>query len=275
MNKKALIGIVIALIIPLAIFLFVNALPKAAIPRPVFYDSIKTVVKKGKQYTDTFWHHISDGKFVNQLGQEVKLSDILFSDSGRIIVANFFFTHCPNICPGMTQTMRRLQQTVTRGESVGDTMADYVQFISFSIDPERDSVAALKKWADRFGVDPSNWWLLRGDTTTIYNLSREMKLTVMDPKIDSSFPHTDIFVLIDKKGVIRARRDQFGNPMLYHSGDSTDMANLAEDIVLLSLEKNKKNSFLQGQLTTIAVALLIAFVAVGVFIYFFKKKEVR
>ena len=84
----------------------------------------------------------------------------------------------------------------------------------FSIDPERDSVADLKKWADRFQVDPVNWWLLTGDKKTIYDLSvKYMNLTIQDPRVDSLFPHTDIFVLIDKHGVIRVRRDKAGNPL--------------------------------------------------------------
>jgi hypothetical protein len=97
---------------------------------------------------------------------------------------------------------------------------------------------------------------------------------VQDPQIDSTFPHTDIFVLIDEYGVVRVRRDGNGNPLLYHGLDSVSMANLAEDIVLLSLEKDpRKKSFLAGKLTTIAVSLLIAFIAVGVFLFLFRKKS--
>jgi protein SCO1/2 len=210
----------------------------------------------------------------NQLGQKVSLSDISLSDSGRIVVVNFFFTHCPTICPGMTRNMKLLQNTVKKGVNVGDTTADYVQFISFSIDPERDSVPELKKWADRFQVNPENWWLLTGDSATIYGLSRQMNLSVQDPKVDSLFPHTDMFVLIDKHGVIRVRRDKDGNPSFYHSSDTIALSNLSEDIVLLSLEKdpNEKN-FLNGQLHIIAVAMLIALIIVGIFLFFFKRKE--
>jgi protein SCO1/2 len=100
-----------------------------------------------------------------------------------------------------------------------------------------------------------------------------MNLAVQDPQVDSSFPHTDIFVLIDKRGVIRVRRDKNGNPLLYHGLDSTSMANLSEDIVLLSLEKDRsKKSFLAGQLTTIAVAMLITLIIVGIFLFLFRKK---
>lgn len=277
MNRKALYAILIALIVPLVIFLYVNSLPKAAIPKPIFYDSVTSMIKNGKQKNDTFWHHIPDFKLTNQLGQNVSWKDIVDAGSdttGRIVVADFFYTHCPTICPVMTANMKRLQNSVKKAVDVDGKRTELVQFVSFSIDPERDSVEALKKWADRFQIDPSNWWLLTGDRQAIYDLSlKHMNLAVQDPTIDSAFPHTDIFVLIDKNGVIRVRRDNAGNPLLYHGIDSTSMRNLSEDIVLLSLEKDpKKKSFLAGQLPTIATAMLITFIIVGVFLFLFRKK---
>ena len=277
-NKKALYAILIALIVPLLIFLYVNSLPKAAIPKPIFYDSVSSVIKNGKQANDTSWHRMPDFRLTNQLGQTVSLKDLATINdkdtNGKVIVADFFYTHCPTICPAMTKNMKRLQNTVKEAVDVDGRTTQLVQFISFSIDPGRDSVAALKKWADRFQIDPSNWWLLTGDKQTIYDLSlKHMNLAVQDPQIDSSFPHTDIFVLIDKNGVVRVRRDKDGNPLLYHGLDSTSLANLSEDIVLLSLEKDrKKKSFFEGQLTTIAVSMLIAFVLVGLFLFLYRKR---
>lgn len=275
MNKKAFLGIMMALVIPVIIFFFVDALPKAAIPRPLFYDSVATRIEKGKQVNDTIWQHIPNFTMTNQVGKQVSFSDVSLSDSGKITVVDFFFTHCPYICPNMTLEMKKLQSSVQKGVKVGDNKADYVQFISFSIDPERDSVMALKKWADRFQVDPDNWWLLTGDKKAIYDLSlKYMNLDVQDPSIDTLFPHTDIFVLIDKHGVIRTRRDKDGNPLLYHSRDKQAMANLAEDIVLLSLEKDpKEKSIFAGKLRMLAVVFLIAIAGVGVFLFAFKKKD--
>ncbi len=273
MNKKALYAIIIALIVPLAAFFYVDSLPKAAIPKPVFYDSVSSVVKNGKRVTDTFWHHISDFQLTNQLGQKVSFKDV--SDSNRrIVVADFFFTHCTSICPYTTRNMKRLQNSVKKAVDIDGRTTQLVQFVSFSIDPENDSVAALKKWADRFQIDPSNWWLLTGDKKTIYDLSlKDMHLGVQDPSIDSSFPHTDMFVLLDKNGVERARHDKFGNPVLYHGLDSTDLAHLSEDIVLLSLEKDpKSHGFLQGQFTIITVSMVITFLLVGLFLFFYRKK---
>lgn len=277
MNKKALYAILIALICPLVIFLYVNSLPKASIPKPIFYDSVSSIVVNGKQKKDTFWHHLPDFNLTNQLGERVSLKDIIKNGkdtNGRIVVADFFYTHCPTICPVMTRNMKRLQNSIKMAVDIDGKKTELVQFISFSIDPDRDSVGALKKWADRFQIDPSNWWLLTGDRQSIYDLSlKHMNLAVQDPAIDSSFPHTDIFVLIDKNGVIRVRRDGNGNPLLYHGLDSTSLANLSEDIVLLSLEKDPKSkSFLSGELTTIAVAMLVTFIIVGLFLILFRKK---
>lgn len=275
MNKKAFLGIMIALIIPVIIFFYVDSLPKAAIPRPLFYDSVATRIKEGKQVNDTLWHHIPDFTLINQEGKKVSFSDVSLSDSGRITVVDFFFTHCRTICPGMTEEMKRLQTVVQKGVKVGNNKADYIQFISFSIDPENDSVMELKKWADRYQVDPDNWWLLTGDKRSIYDLSlKHMNLDVQDPTIDSLFPHTDIFVLLDKHGVVRARRDKDGNPLLYHSRDKEAMKNLAEDIVLLSLEKDpKEKSIFAGKLLLIAIVFLIAIAAVGVMLFLFRKKD--
>ena len=175
----------------------------------------------------------------------------------------------------MTRNMKKLQNTVKKANDINGKKTELVQFISFSMDPERDSVAALKKWADRFQIDPSNWWLLTGDKQVIYDLSlKHMNLAIQDPKIDSAFPHSDIFVLIDKKGVVRVRRDKNGNPTLYHGLDSVAMTNLAEDIVLLSLEKDRaKKSFMATELPTIVTAMLITAVAVIIFLLIFGKKS--
>ena len=70
MNKRALYAIMIAVLVPLLIFLYVNSLPKAAIPKPVFYDSVSSVIKEGKQKNDTFWHHIPDFIYDKSIGSD-------------------------------------------------------------------------------------------------------------------------------------------------------------------------------------------------------------
>jgi protein SCO1/2 len=200
---------------------------------------------------------------INQLGQKVSWKDI----HGKIIVADFFFTHCPTICPSLTLSMKRLQEGITNSKRVGDKTPDFLHLVSFSIDPERDSVERLKKWADRFQVNPDQWWLVTGEKKAIYNMAiNEMKIGIVDGKgIDTEFIHTDHFVLIDTSLHVRG---------FYHGLNDGSMTKLSEDIILLTLEKNpKEKSFLADKLQLLAIVFLIAMASVGVFLFIFRKKD--
>jgi protein SCO1 len=282
MNKKAVFGILIALVIPVVAYLIMRAVPAVAPPQRVFYDSVSTKIVKGKQVNDTLWRHVPDFSLTNQFGQQVSWKDMMYkrSDSlteGKIVVIDFFFTHCPTICPTMTNNMKLLRDNIKSNNVVGDRSADFVQFLSISVDPERDSVPELKKWADRFQVNPENWWLLTGNKKEIYDWAKNgLQLGIIDGgNVDSNFMHPQLFMLLDKDRVIRARRDKDGNVKMYNGLDSNSLRNLAEDIIFLSLEKDpRKKSPLAGQLELIAVVFAVA--AVGVILLLtLMKKETR
>ena len=282
MNKTALYALILALLVPLVAYFIIKQMSTDAvhIPKPVYEDSTVSKVVKGKIEKETIWHKIPNFKLTNQEGDEVSLQDMVRVDPEtgdtvpKIIVANFFFTHCATICPGMTMNIKKLQESIKKSEKVGDRSADFVQFLSFSVDPDRDSVAALKKWADRFQLNPYNWWLLTGDKKTIYDLSlKEMSLSIQDPQgVDTGFFHTDIVVLIDRDRVVRMPRDEFGNPRPYHATEEKDLIKLSEDIVLLMLEKDKKKkSFFDGKLELLGVVFLLTLVGLGIFLFVLRK----
>jgi protein SCO1/2 len=265
-NKNAFLGIIIALLLPLAGYFIFKGLTDGAVhmPRHYIYDSVVTSTKNGKQSSDTLWQRLPDFKLKNQLGKEVGWKEI----GAKIVVADFFFTKCPTICPRMTLNMKTLQDGIGNAKRVGDKQAEFIHFLSFSVDPERDSVAELKKWADRFQINPYNWWLLTGPKKEIYDLSiEEMKLGVVDGKgIDTGFFHTDFMVLIDRNRNIRG---------YYHGLDSGAVAKLSRDIVLLSLEKDpNRKKFFEGKLELIAIVFLLAIIGIGL-LFFFLKKENR
>ncbi len=283
-NKTALYALILALLVPLVAYFIIKQMSTDAvhIPKPVYEDSTISKVVKGKIEKETIWHKIPNFKLTNQEGDEVSLQDMVRVDPEtgdtvpKIIVANFFFTHCATICPGMTMNIKKLQESIKKSEKVGDRSADFVQFLSFSVDPDRDSVAALKKWADRFQLNPYNWWLLTGDKKTIYDLSlKQMSLSIQDPQgVDTGFFHTDIVVLIDRDRVIRMPRDEFGNPRPYHATEEKDLLKLSEDIVLLMLEKDKKKkSFFAGKLELLGVVFLLTLVALGIFLVVLRKTK--
>ncbi len=231
MNKKALIGILLALALPVVCYFIVKHYSVGAVdmPRRYYADTILTKVQDGKEVTDTVWHKLADFRLVNQLGDTVSMGDA----AGKVIVLDFFFTSCPSICPTLTHNMKKLQNTLRLKDVTRKIDTTFVQFLSFSVDPERDSVPRLKTYADRYGVNHDVWWLLTGDKKTIYDFAlNEVKLSAIDGHgVDSNFIHTERFVLLDKDRVVRG----------YYNGlDSMAMADLAGDIVKIMLEKDKK-----------------------------------
>ena len=282
MNKTALYALILAVLLPLVSYFIIKQFSGGAldIPQPVFSDTTISKVVNGKIKNETIWHKLPDFTLTNQDGQQVSLHEMVKIDPEtgdtipKIVVANFFFTHCATICPGMTSNIKKLQESIKKSQKVGDRTADFVQFLSFSVDPDRDSVAALKKWADRFQINPENWWLLTGDKKTIYDLSlKHMNLSVQDPQgVDTGFFHTDVIVLIDRDRVVRMPRDEFGNPRTYRAGEENDLIKLSEDIVLLMLEKDKKKkSFFAGKLELLGVVFLLALVGLGIFLFVLRK----
>ena len=226
MNKKSFIALIVAISLPVAGYLLVSFYSARAVEMPhrYFYDSVNVVEKNGKMTYDTAWHHVSNIHLTNQMGQHVSFDDL----KGKIIVLDFFFTHCPTICPKLAVAMKKLQNSFPNQDSI-------VQFVSISIDPQHDSVAQLRKWAERFNVNPDTWWLLTGDRDSIYNFFvHEMKASVADVGIDTAFIHTSYFFLLDKERVVRG---------WFNGLDSVDQSKLVRDIPLLMLEKDKSKTF--------------------------------
>jgi protein SCO1/2 len=255
----------LAMLLPLTAYFIVKRKSEKAVTMPRHYlpDSVVTVTKKGKRVNDTVWHTVKDFSLVNQEGKIITWDSL----RGKIIVADFFFTRCPTICPGLTRNMKRMAESIHNGQRVGDKTNKQVHFISFSIDPERDSVPRLKYWADKYQINPENWWLLTGNKKEIYDLViEEMKVGLVDGQgVDTSFIHSDRFVLIDSNRHVRG----------YYSGlDEEALQRLSNDLVLLTMEKDPKSkSFFDGKLQLLAVVFLLSFMGLGLFLYFIRKKS--
>lgn len=264
MNKKALIAITVALLVPLVAYLVGRKYSYEAVqmPRHYIYDSVISTTVNGKLKEDTIWHQVPDFALQNQLGKTVSWKNM----EGKVVIADFFFTHCPTICPQLTRNMKRLQEGITSAQRAGDQTQHFIQFLSFSVDPERDSVAALKRWADRFQINPESWSLLTGPKKEIYDLSiQHLKLMALDGgPVDSAFVHTDYMVLLDKYHNIRG---------YYHGLDTNALQQLSRDAVLLSLEKDThRNKFMEGKLEGLALIFLITIIGLGILVYFLKRE---
>jgi protein SCO1 len=245
MNKKAVFAILLAIVMPLAGYFIVDYYSKDAVHMPLRYftpDSITVSEKNGKIVTDTIWHKVKNIEFTNQLGKKVSLDDL----KGKILVIDFFFTRCPSICPGLTRSMKRLQDSFLKNDSI-------VQFISVSIDPEHDSVPQLRKFADRYNANHDTWWFVTGNKKEIYDFAlNELKAGLADTEVDTAFIHTQNFFLLDSSRVVRGWFNGF---------DTVKQAELVRDIPLLMLEKDRKKPSVFRELIPI---LPIIFIAIGI-----------
>jgi protein SCO1/2 len=147
---------------------------------------------------------------------------------GKVYVVEFFFTTCPTICPKMNGNMVDIQNTFFGNPNFG--------IASISIDPNHDTPAVLKTHAETLGAKSSNWHFLTGDQQYILNLANKgfNLYAGLNPKIPAGFEHSGLFALIDKKGNIRCRKDEYHNPILYYDGIEPPGVNaIKQDIKIL------------------------------------------
>jgi protein SCO1/2 len=122
--------------------------------------------------------------------------------SGKIVVADFFFTRCPTICPKMTAGMKQVQQAFAKDEPG-------IVLSSFSVDPERDSAQALVAYCRRMKIDDRNWFFLTGSKKEIYRLARNgFGIVATDGDGGpADFIHSEKLVLLDSRQRIRGYYD--------------------------------------------------------------------
>ena len=164
------------------------------------------------------FHRISDFSFTNQAGELV--SNASFKD--KVYVANFFFTTCPGICPKMRSNIFKVQDHFEDNEQVG--------IISYSIQPEVDTVDALKKYAEENDIIDGKWHLVTGPRSDIYKLAKQDYFANEDMgqyMENEDFLHTENLVLIDKNRHIRG---------VYNGLNKTSILHLWNDINLLLKE---------------------------------------
>jgi protein SCO1/2 len=165
----------------------------------------------------TTTHAVSDTPFFDQAGKTFTPASM----AGRVHVVSFVFTRCASICPPLVASLKKVQRA-TEGLDV--------TLLSYSVDPEHDTVEVLDAFAAARGINSARWTLLTGSVTGVYQVARElyfadddgMRKTMVDP---NAFLHTEKVLLIDREGHIRG---------LYNGTQPFEMQKLEEDIRALT-----------------------------------------
>jgi len=165
---------------------------------------------------DTLYHTVKGFSFLDQGGHTVTDRDL----AGKIYVADYFFANCKTICPKMSNQLERVQARFKNEPSF--------MILSHTVDPERDTVAAMARYASMHGADPKKWLFLTGDKKQLYDLARHSYLAVatVGDGGPQDFVHTDQFALVDKEKHLRG---------FYDGTDSLEINRLMMDVEQLLL----------------------------------------
>lgn len=166
---------------------------------------------------DTIYPTIPDFAFINQDGDTVTNADF----AGKAYVVDFFFIHCPTICPKVTRQMLRVHDKFIDN--------DKVKFMAHTIDPKRDDVAALKKYADKLDAKAPKWHFVTGDKDELYEIADDyFSVAVENPDAPGGFDHSGRLILVDENRHVRA----FAN-----GTDPDEVTQFIADIEVLLAEK--------------------------------------
>ena len=168
---------------------------------------------------------VSEMKLTAQNNRQVTFPEDF---EGKVLVINFMFLNCPDICPMTTNSMRMIQEeSVKRG-------IKNLHFISITFDPERDTVSALRNYARIREYDLSNWHYLTGPRSDINALMKDFGIVAVSGDTTYSesgmpiyfYTHTDRITVVDKNLKIRKN----------YKGSEIDLPNLIKDIKVISEE---------------------------------------
>ena len=153
---------------------------------------------------------LPDFSLTDQHGAPFALSNL----HDKVWVADFIFTSCATICPPMTIQMANLQD---------DFAEEEVHFVSFSVDPERDTPEVLTRYANHYGADDNRWSFLTGQKEAIYQLAHD-GFNLATGHRGSEILHSTRFVLIDQNQQVRG---------YYESRSEGSLQQLRKDIKTL------------------------------------------
>jgi protein SCO1/2 len=133
--------------------------------------------------------------FVNQDGMRINEKSV----RNKVTVVEYFFTSCPSICPVMNGNLKEVYDKFKINPGF--------MILSHTVDPERDSVSVLRKYAMRYDASTPGWQFLTGSKESLYQSASKDYLLAAEDSSNSSFVHTQYVALLDKKRQIRGFYD--------------------------------------------------------------------
>lgn len=138
-------------------------------------------------------------RLTDQFGRPIALSDF----RGKVVVLSFLYTHCPDVCPLITQKLHQAYGML--GPDAGKA-----EMLAITVDPANDTVAQVHAYsADKDMLQ--KWHFLVGSRTKLapiwaaYGVAAQPDGT--QPNGASQIDHTAPVFIIDPDGQMRALLD--------------------------------------------------------------------
>jgi len=138
---------------------------------------------------------VTEFSLTERSGKTITNKDLL----GKPWCVNFIFTSCTMTCPTNTKAMMELSHACKDLD---------VEFVTITVDPERDTPERLKQYAEIYQADPEKWLFLTGKQEEIFDLIRNSFLQIVEERKGKSrlfgmeFAHSDRVMQIDANGMV-------------------------------------------------------------------------
>lgn len=129
---------------------------------------------------------LEDFELTERSGDQFRSDDL----DGKVWVATFFFSTCDGSCSRLNANIKRM----TTLKEIED-----VTWVSITVDPETDTIEALREYADNLRADPDRWLFCRGELDYVKRLADDV-LSVGGVQYRG---HNDYAVVVDKQGNVR------------------------------------------------------------------------
>jgi protein SCO1/2 len=119
----------------------------------------------------------------------------LASRRGKVVLVSFVYTTCTGVCPGTTQALARIQETLQEAK----VWATSVEFVSITLDPARDTPEILHRYARLFRADPTAWHFLTGSQDQVESVIAAWGMWVKSVP-SGALDHPSRIFLLDPRG---------------------------------------------------------------------------
>ncbi|MBW8056978.1 MAG: SCO family protein [candidate division NC10 bacterium] len=130
---------------------------------------------------------------ITQGGERLAVQDLW----GKVVLVNFIYTSCPDVCPLATAKFRRIQHLLrVRG------LQEQVYLLSISTDPAIDTPAVLMAYGRRHRVDFSFWAFLTGSSGEVARVWDRFGVVAV-ARGRGDIDHSSMTFLLDRTGRLR------------------------------------------------------------------------